>query len=312
MRSGGVVRLYSAEASNPLSIAQNHGDDFSDSRGAGIYAADPATQVCAWNFRIEGNTAFAGAALSAMGATGEMTRFRAIDGCGPEPATEWGALERAAGRICNHIVDNVSVKVVELIEPAEWSAEQIEVRRSGNPAWYQSPIGGSATRVALKNCLVADNLPGTTFSWTSQLFVDSCTITRNGLSAQAGHVFDQYPDAELVLAHATVATAAGVDVFDRQNPTGLTVSDVIASDTTQLVAGDHDHVLMADPLFVDAAAGNYPLQPASPAIDYAAAGQPMDAEDNARGVAASAAGASHPFDIGAFESDTVFENGFGR
>ncbi|MGN6519851.1 MAG: hypothetical protein ACTHK2_10555 [Dokdonella sp.] len=311
VRSGGVVRLYSAEA-NPLSISYNHGDEFSNSHGGGIYAADANTRVCAWNVRIEGNTSSNGAALSAMGATVDMTRAGAIDGCGPEPATDLGALECKSGHLCNHIVDNPGSAVIELVNPAEWNAERIEVRRNGNPAWYERLINSSATRVALKNCVIADNFPGTTLIWVHQLFIDSCTITRNGLSTQTGYVFNQLTDAELVLAHSIVTTAPGVDFFDRQNPAGLTVIDVIASDTTQLAAGEHDNVIVADPAFTDAAAGDYHLRPDSPAIDYSAAGQPVDAEGHPRGVAASAAGAAHPFDIGAFESDRLFEDGFER
>lgn len=297
VRAGGTLRIYSIDTQRPLAIHDNH----ALSKGGGVYAKDATSTVCAWNVALRANSANQGAAMQAESAHVSLSRDFVVDQCGPEAATTLGATECALGQPCNRIEGNSgSRSIVVATSSALLDADRVTMLNN------TTQVGGGRLidaigEVSLQNCLVARNIAPYVAAWDGRLLLDGCTIADNGTTG-VDEVFRAASTSSLEVTRSIVIGDEYV-LEPRLPPASAFVADVLTSNAAQLSIGEHDHVFEADPVFVDAAAGDYHLGAGSPAIDVSSAGLTTDLDGHARGIAASPAGGSRRFDLGAFEAD---------
>lgn len=138
--------------------------------------------------------------------------------------------------------------------------------------------------------------------------VSDTTIAGNGIDS--ANVIAT--DANLVLRRSIIwqpgKTTLGAGIGTRA------ISDIVTSESTSLNAANGLFITQADPWFIDPAHGDYGLQAASPAVDYALAivgidGKDRDAQGQPRNmelpIKANSPHPSGPRDIGALERQSL-------
>ena len=170
---------------------------------------------------------------------------------------------------------------------------------------YESSSGGglflSGAQVVVQNCVLRNNVAGhggAVFNYTGSVTsVINCTFTGNGASSGGG-VYS-YPGSTVTLTNDILYGDSGGEIYGAD--TQVTFCDVQGGYSAVSSNGDPVFAvgnIKADPLFVNAAAGDLHLQPGSPCLGVGTtAGAPaLDTEGKTR---------LSPPSLGAYESETA-------
>lgn len=335
-----VVRLFTTDPRNPVAVSGN----FASHTGGGIYLNVNGTyesDLCAYNFRIDSNSAPEGSAIyadedsEAGNYTGANVFLNTnISNFCTEPVTidTLGSVGCAPGVVCNTVNQNLSID--SLSNPTAGSAILVQtagglivnrlIMRKNQGAHVIRTFGpyGSSAYGSIVNCLIADNtltaemirIEDDGLSPAEATTFNGCTIVNNG-NAGAPVIYS---------AHALTLTndiidELGINTLNYAGPGGgLNVSYVLATDTSTLPAAAG--IDQGEPLYVDAANFDYHLQPTSAGIDFAPASGGQDLDGNPRDVDLATVPNNYgPRDIGAYErqnrfqcgaSDSIFCNGY--
>lgn len=339
---GATIRLFTTDAAKPVQVSGNT----ASARGGAIYlkpytqhvpAESASAGACAFDFRIDDNISAEGAAVYAdfdsdiSGRNvGSSLALNQTDACGPEAPTALGAVACAPGVACNEMSGNTAEDasnqptdgaVVLVDSTASLRANRLILRN--NAAGYAiNAVGADDSGfgpVVIANCLLADNhtrheLVGIRRSEATSFSMGRCTLANNTIDN--GYVFYANQNTTFSLANSIV-DSPGVQTLDYTGaPANLGVAYVLSNDTSTLPAtSDIDQ---GEPVFVDAAHGDYHLQADSPGVDFAPAISGLDLDRKTRTVdLPSVPNHFGPMDLGAYEiqracsrDDTVFCDGF--
>ena len=347
-----VVRLFTTDSHNPVQIVGN----FASHAGGAVYlrplldvSSRANSVLCAYDFRINGNSAQEGAAIysdadystgffnNSNGGTmvlnikpnsGVSTVFCAQT----EAPPALGAVACAAGVACNEFVGNSTVdtnnqptpgSTILLQTASNLYADRFSARsNTGAHLVRELGDGNVLTMAVLSNCLLADNtltqeLIAQTGGSFSDIDLDSCTIAGNQIGAP--YVFLAPGYAQL---HNSIIDQPGRATVDPPITNPGYAAYVLSNDRSTLPGSAY--IQAGEATFVDAANGDYHLQLSSLGIDYAPMstsnseeGQ-LDLDRNPRIV--DLPGIPNHFgamDLGAYEhsftcagGDTIFCNGF--
>lgn len=303
-----TARIFSTNASQPVLISQNSATNEGGAiylQPQGPYYQTQAAEFCASEFRIDANTAPAGAAIYAnQSPDDDLTQanevyFNPGGDCGPESRESLGAVACAPGVACNELFDNgaidahgqtTSASVIDLNTFATIMADRFSMR--GNTAAQMITANVSFETSNLSNCLIADNhsTHELIHEDASTFTVDNCTIAQNTI--QNGYVFST--DYQFTLTHSIVFQPT-VSTIDYREGCCLNASYTLSTETATFPLDASFVAVLTDPMFVDAtnvdaSKRDYRLRAyvqngavtASPAIDFAPpiAGDDRDLDNN--------------------------------
>jgi predicted outer membrane repeat protein len=331
-----TVRLFTVDPAQPVQVSNNRASN----TGGGIYVHVVAlglgpffnssnSTFCASDFRFDDNVAQEGTAIYADVGSGPAVRLNSAVQCGPETIESLGAMHCGSGVTCNTIHGNIAEDASNnptagstLLSQSDDFLEANNVDlRSNTGAYGIRELGVDngepfpSSRLYVGNCLIVDNAyTGSAIrseDATSEQKVDGCTFANNN-SLTGSVVYSTSPltftDSLIVQGNRT-AFAGSPSSISRY---------ILAENLGGLASESTNTVLTGDPLFVDAAAGNYHLQRTSPAVDYAGGIGGLDAEGHQRDVdLTQKSNLFGPRDLGPYEvqltcaaGDTIFCDGF--
>jgi hypothetical protein len=309
------LRLYSIDPERASRISGNHALQ----NGGGIYLEPDAstgsdTSVCAVDLRIDGNRAPQGSAIYSN-TSANLGDFpigglvQLVSGQDAEPCGLAARLPQCdPGAVCGSIDGNLSEDAngqpmegatVLLRGKSFFSADRVTFRRNEGAQLIR--ILDAGADAFLDNCLIADNLASAQLIWQeagtgSELDVEGCTLANNQIGAS--HVMSIANGLRI-----------GRSILDQPGKTSVQLNSgtvqansVIARETLSLGGGPT--LMLAAPRFIDPAHGDYRLQAASPAVEYAALiGSPVrDLDGTLRGRELDlVSNRFGPADLGAYE-----------
>ncbi|HKE49741.1 MAG TPA: hypothetical protein VKB52_16875 [Rhodanobacteraceae bacterium] len=339
-----LVRLFTVDPAHPVQIANNS----ASATGGGIYLKPrfgpfPDTYItnailCAYDFRMRDNVAQEGSAIYADedsdvggGASGSSVAlntnptftFRGTDTqpcVTPVPPPALGAVACADGAPCNEIDDNIAEDLGGNPTPGAAILVQTNGQLIADRFSLRGNEGAHAIRLVefyqadLGDCLLAQNATNELVEANDgyQLKMDSCTIAGNAIAAPSAiHVAAQF----LEVTHGIIDQPDVQAIDFAGEPDNLTLQYVLANDTSGMSGLD---LISGRPTFVDAAGGDFHLQPDSLGVDYAPAAGGNDLDRHPHDVdLPDEPNAFGPRDLGAYEiqggtvvDDTIFRNGF--
>ncbi len=346
----GLVRMFSTDPNHPVSVSYNS----ASSTGGGIYikpvlgSTRNSTLFCAYDFQIDGNTAQEGAAI-----------YADVDGGGDggnvylnlDPVSDTdavcnkasapGIVGCAAGVACNELNANIA----QTTDGTATEGAAILMQSDGTFYGYRFRMreneGGELIRFLtdqeggsvfppmgeqVQDCLLADNTAtGNLIEATpgggsdNVISMDSCTIANNTIGSD--YVIEaQLGDSSSFTLTNSIIDQGGHPTIDYQGPSGgLATHYLLSNDTSTLI--QDGTIAGGTPTFVDAANGDYHLQPTSLGVDFAPGETDgFDLDGNPRVVDLSVIpNRFGPMDLGAYEvqtasaclaSDTIFCDGF--
>jgi predicted outer membrane repeat protein len=336
------VDLFTTDPLNPVQISSNS----ASIRGGAIYM-QPFTQhvpddeglatVCASDFRIDDNIAPEGAAVYAdfdsdvSGRNiGSSLYLNESDECGE---TMNGAVACAPGVPCNEMAQNTAEDdsgqptdgaVILLDSTSSLNANRFILR--GNMAAYGINFVGANENGygngGMANCLIADNhtqheLIGLRRTESTTFAVGRCTLANNTIDN--GYALYANENATFSFAN-NIVDMPGVLTLDYTGaPGNLNLGYILSNDISTLPV---DTVIQGEPTFVDAANGDYHLQPTSLGVDFAPGVGGLDLDRSTRTVdLPDVPNVYGPLDLGAYEiqvdtvlscanADTIYCDGF--
>ena len=340
-----TARLFSTDGSNPVQVSNN----FASAKGGGIYLKTLAetffggndistARACLFDYRVDDNVAPDGAAIyadwdtnTALGQdNGSLVYLNGSDTCGPESPTDLGAVPCAADAPCNEMSRNIAADgnaqptggaAILVGNDGVLIGDRVILRGSESGTLVTGYTGGYfGSRIELSNCVIADNHTGHELVHlvNGTLHVYNCTLSHNAIDN--GYVFYAEDNEDVVVRIIDdIIDEPGVLTLDYPgDPTRVTVLDVLSNDISTLPTSDD--IIAGAPSFVDAANGDYHLQPGSLGVDFAPAGTGVDLDRHSRTVdLPDVPNAFGPLDLGAYEiqlglgcaqPDTVFCDGF--
>jgi hypothetical protein len=268
------VGVYATNPASPGAIYEN----VASRTGGGIFLK-PSAQgrrqalLCADNFDIHSNTAVNGAAIYAD-LDDDMGSSVDLGPADPRVVCALDSVECSAGVSCNVSDDNVAtVGAIVLVQAkGDFRGNRFSMRRN-QAGTLIGELTDDATSVALSNCLMTGNsvlgslidagTPGD-LHIESGLAVENCTLAGNVIGAPA-------------VVHAQVSafslTKSIIEELGRVTVDGLVfppdVHYVLSNDASTLPSSAD--VIQGEATFVDAANGDYHLQPSSIGVDFAPA-----------------------------------------
>ncbi|QBB71450.1 hypothetical protein ELE36_14390 [Pseudolysobacter antarcticus] len=304
-----VVQLFTSNAEHPVDVQNNHASalggaiyllPFEDSTGSSSDAV-----FCAYNFRIDNNTAADGAAIysddaSASGQSdhGSSTYMNLPAPnpplCGAATPATFGAVVCAADAPCNALTANRAEQMdttptsgaTIFVRAGLFNGERISLQHNQGGELIRAAGNASAYPVAaLSSCLVSSN------SFTGDLILaeyavvelQNCTIAGN-IFFSFGPVFPHYliyldANSHLVMNDSIVYETNLLTLDQPGNvndPMHIVVKNVLSNDITTLPSSPS--IIVGDPLFTDTRNVNYRLKAFvqnghvthSPAIDFSA------------------------------------------
>ena len=337
------MRLFTTDPANPVQVSNNSASH----SGGAIYlrphndlSGAGASVLCAYDFRIDANTAQEGAAIYAdadysvglfpLGGTVALNTNPASDSGNhycvqTETPSALGAVACAAGLPCNQFVANqaedqngqpTAGSTILLQSASFLNADRFSARQNSGAHVVREVADDGRSGAVLSNCVLADNtLTQELIAMTDggdisgDLSVESCTIAGNTLGSQnvirARHALVLENSIVDQISHPTVDFSG--DFF--------TVNDVLSNDTSTLPM--KVGIVLGLPTFVDAAHGNYRLLPTSTGVDFSPAHGGVDLDGKSRSVNLPNIDVYGPMDLGAYEiqhacsrGDTLFCDGF--
>ena len=325
----GAVKLFTTDPNNPVGVTSNT----ASIHGGGIYLQPyndgfdiAIPTLCALDFRITDNLAEDGSAIYEDYQTNVGLAYGSyvyLNQC-----SQPGAVRCAAGVECNVISGNgtstlggdpTNGATIQLLGDSYLYASRFQMRDNvGGPV-----IHSEESQVYIDSCLIADNQTSTQLININSGFeasdtkIVNCTIANNTIaSTDVIHAIDTF------LLHDSIVYQPGnLTLAYSGNLANVDVAYVLSGDTSSLPADPS--IIAGDPLFVDAANGDYHLRMSSPAVDFAppVTGDDRDLDGLPRDQDMPGApdvfgnrdlGAyerqQQPFDCGA--ADTLFCNGF--
>jgi hypothetical protein len=337
-----VVRLFTVDATRPVTVSGN----MASTEGGAFYLLPNATsggavaQMCLYNFLVDDNHSPDGAAIYGEESIDDVIEgsnifFNPPEECGPESPASLGAVACAPGITCNELSDNSNVGSGNVIAagPIIDNDSDFATLSANNFSMHGNVAARliTATDVYLTNnistCLLSGNrvtdgliVFSADDSPPSTATISNCTIANNTIDN--GSVLEGY--AQFTLKNSIIYQP-GTSTLDYDNgacqgtnPRCLSVSYVLSDETLTLPSGAK--VIAADPLFVNAADGDFHLQAyvqsgvitRSPAIDFApaAGGNDLDGNpyDQDVDVLSNTFG---PRDLGAYEMQPINDRIFG-
>lgn len=314
-----VLRLFSTDANSPTNLFGNT----AEYSGGGLFVnpgnASVHATACLFDAAISGNTARQYG--SAVYVAGNGRLFINPEGnaeCDFAAVAALGAVRSAAGmRIDNNfsLAANNATTDAAAIDISDAGA-QVQAQRLrvlfNNGGYAIRATNAAGSSIAFSQCLLDDNLSLhelVSLQGAAATF-DGCTFADNTLGASQVFAFD----SGMILTRSIVAEASNLPAWDPDAASGLSAQYLLLSGPK--IPTDST-VVYADPAFVDRNNGNYQLQAASPAVDFAPAGNEagfFDLGGSAR--EADLPGVPDRFgprDLGAYEyplPDRIFKNGF--
>ncbi len=337
-----VVNLFTTNSQQPVSIQAN----VASINGGAIYlkpyqsaSGNSAAKVCAFNFRIDGNSAAEGAAiyLDSFSASGRADAGGVVDlntdavaGCNGDQFAGFGAVGCALDAPCNSLSGNItqdtnlnSTSNATIFAGSGSDLFASHISLLDNQGGYVIHAINAGGIIDLISSLIADNHVSqqVILGARANFDIENSTFANNSIGAD--HVFKITDSSSLTLLRSIIYESAK-PTLDSSSNSGSNINYIVSNDITTLPlhAGT---VVSANPLFVDLAHGNYRLRAyrqngnitVSPAIDFMAAGNSCDDLDgNPCDQAVPALGrSSTPHDLGAYEAqpilDRVFSDAFG-
>jgi len=316
------VELFTTDPDHPVTVSGN----FAAQAGGAIYLKPFATgpgfaSLCAFDFRIDGNSAPEGSALYGdmdAGSAGSSVYFNQSV-CG----SSFVSTPCSTGAACNSLDGNASVDGINRPTPGSVIFAQDLGITQPDRFVLRNNTGAHAIRLTrgsgtISNCLIADN------DFTAEeirldggggsAHIDGCTIVNNanhsGSVIHAEHdltlinsIIDQPSMPALSIGNTPVINAA---YLVAANPTGLPV---------------RNEIVQGEPIYINPAAGNYHLVAfiqngkvtSSVGIDFTpASGYLFDLDGNARDVRVPQVpvvfGAQ---DLGCYEAQPIADRIFG-
>ena len=332
-----LVHLFTTDPSMPVMLRQNYAAD----TGGGVYLQSwkgsfpdyPASigRLCAWDFRFDENEARDGSAIYQNSyVVTFMSEEPSIVRLNDPTCIRPTAVRCTSGVACNTIARNNAVNTdgepsdgatLRVLPNSDLYAYRFDMR--GNRGGDAIRADGTGTEIWIEDCLLSENQltrqlirsEGSDFAITS---IVGCTIARNVVaSTDVIH-----SEGQLILRNSIINQTGNLTLaYSGAGGADLEVEYVLASDTTTLPSSLT--IRAGNPLFIDAANGNYRLQlyslgvdfaPVVPGVDrdldYQLRDQDLPSVPNLYGIR----------DLGAYErqssagdcnaADTIFCNGF--
>ncbi len=315
---GGILRLFSSDASDPVTIAYNT----ARRTGGGIHTdSDPSilggeADMCGFVYKIDHNTAKNGAAIYADGDVAGLISLEptASGRCLPVQAAK---VNCPPGVSCNSIDENVSTDAgaatIVLQNEGELSMSMFEMRHNFSSHGFvlvnpNFAVPNASVVSGIYNCLISDN----TFT-ANVLDIDSnyndhkfeiqgCTIALNALDAgvpaiASSEILDVRQSILWQPSNSLVFSHGGGTIDGR----GLIVSDSAS------FPGVGNVTQVGDPGFIEPS-NDYHLRHDSPAVDYLpqslapAPAWTLDSTSRGRTLDPTT---ETPFDAGAYERQTI-------
>lgn len=326
------LQMFTTNAAHPVTLALNQATvgggaiylKPSESSGLKSFAA-----ACTKDFRIDGNTAPEGSAIYAdwvSSATGIDTGGSAYLNdsqviCSPNPPVDLGAVACAPDAPCNEISENTTVGSVFFAgHNAEIHGKNISIRHN-NAAHLLFIEQGF---LGLEGSLLANNQLSQELllSEGGDAGLSNCTVAHDVINS--AYTLKVTSNADFTLQDDIIDEADTL-LVDQLSGATVYASNILSNDITTLPV--NATIIHQDPLFVNAAAGNYHLRAftqngavtASQAIDFAPT-SPLDIsydlDGNPYGIDVPAvANAYGKRDLGAYEAqpitDRIFADAFG-
>ncbi|QBB71448.1 hypothetical protein ELE36_14380 [Pseudolysobacter antarcticus] len=337
-----VVNLFTTDAQRPVNLQAN----IASINGGAIYLKPyqnssfrSAAKVCAFNFRIDANSAAEGAAIYLdsfidparvdFGGIADLNTD-SVAGCNGDEVAGFAAVACADDAPCNALSGNIAQDtnlnptnraIIFSGSGASVFGSHISLLHNNGGYVIHAINNGGITD--LISSLLADNQVTQQLILGESAFFDIENSTFANNSIGADHVFKITDNSYLTLLRSIIYEP-GKPTLDRTNSSGSNIDYILSNDITTLTTHPGT-VVSGDPKFVDVTNGNYRLRAyrqngnilASPAIDFMAAGNPGDdldgnPEDQAVPLLWRTA---TPHDLGAYEAqpilDRVFGDGFG-
>jgi predicted outer membrane repeat protein len=347
--SDGLLRLYTTDPNNPVSVSGNSASH----TGGGIFVkpvysnTQNLTFLCAYDFRIDDNFAQEGAAiysdLNGVGGGGDVyLNLDPVDDTDNvcQKASAPGIVACAAGVACNEINGNIA----QTTDNTPTDGAAILIQSAGTLFGYRFSMrenqGGELIRFltdedyddldtvggnTLRDCLFANNTttgnlieaaPGG--GADNVVKMDSCTIADNQIGAPYVMLTQISNSSHFALTNLII-DQPGRATVDYDGPLdNFTVEYLLSNDTSTISSGTG--VRAGAPTFVDAANGDYHLQRTSLGVNYAPPGtDAFDLDGHTRVVnLPGVTDVFGPMDLGAYEvqaacmltNDTLFCDGF--
>lgn len=277
------VRLFTTNASRPLRIRANRAVN----TGGGIYLYG-VSHVSAFDFRLDGNRAQEGSAIyvdtTPEWVGGSVYLNGGEEGDNITRPVDLGAVPCGPAVACNLIDGNIAETAAGQATGGATLLAQSQGHVKVNRTIIRSNRGGHAVRnfndFVLLNSLIADNVVTGHLlrqeSGPNDLHIENSTIAGNSIGAS--HVISA--SGGIVLSRS-ISYQPGRNTLIQ--PSGAKrVSNVLANETIS-IGGPSGTIVNGDPLFVDAARGDYRPHAASPAVDFASSGGGLDLAGNMRG-----------------------------
>ncbi|HEX4481930.1 MAG TPA: hypothetical protein VH082_14035 [Rudaea sp.] len=333
------VRVFSTSATLPVLISNNT----STGQGGAFYllpyfdvsskATGNAT-LCGYNSRITGNRALDGAAIFAAEDEGKDIFGNTVSlnpavNCGPESPASLGAVECAVGTSCNEISDNQAVdsggdasgSIVSASRYSVFAVERTKIIGNVGTDIVHTTNGQGGY---LHGCLISGNHAANQVIYSYEFFastIANCTLAGNTID----NGYTIFSHGALTLTD-TIIDQPNVSAMDHEvgtcgaDPCPFTVSYVMSNEISTLpVSANVIAIDPADPLFADAANGDYHLVAyyldgslvATRAIDFA----PTEFGDAAHDLNFNAYGQNVPAvpdaygsrDLGAYEMTPILD-----
>jgi hypothetical protein len=282
-----------------------------NSYGAGVLLNGGTVTNCI----VTGNTGRGNGMGMYVAGNGRVTRSVIANNTGSFNPTGGGGIYLELGTVSRCVITNntagatfsfygngvYSANKANLVEYCDISNNKGD---GGTPPTYGSRGGGFAGSGILRNCLIAgnsvNNTGGGVFgSGPTETVLENCTVVSNKAGTTGGGVYNATVTNSIVYFNTS-----GAD----PNWNGASMAYSCTTPTNGLTGAGN---VQADPLFVNAGASNYTLQPGSPCIDTGANQTWMDgAKDlagNTRKTYGGVAGSrtSPVVDMGAYEAPEV-------
>jgi hypothetical protein len=342
-----IVQLFTSNAKHPVDVQNNHASalggaiylqPFADSTGNSSEA-----RLCAYNFRLDGNTAADGAAIyaDAASASGQPDHGSAMyinlpiqnpPLCGTATPATFGAVACAADAPCNAVSANRAEQIdttptsgaTILVHAGLLDGERISLQHNqGGELIHATGNASTYPVVALASCLTSSN------AFSGDLIVAEYAAVELENCTMAGDIFLAFGPAfvhhliyldanSYLIMHDSIVDETNLLTLDQpgnvNDPTHITVTNLLSNDITTLPSSPT--IIAGDPLFTDTRNGNYRLKAFvqnghvthSPAIDFSATtiANLTDLDGNAFGQDVPAVPNNlGPRDLGAYEMRPV-------